>query len=164
MFGHALWRSLLLIALGVFLRSASSTQTNFTFEDTLSQIGMGYPFLFLLAWKPPKWQWIALAVILTGYWFAWALYPVPGPDFDYQRVGVPPDWQHHYTGFSRIGTRTTGQRFRPVVSESVPRSQPFMRIWRVPDIEFHSDTGHYAPGSGGRRWLGISAAYPDAEA
>src|SRR6478736_2358649 len=45
---HALWRSILLIFLGVFLRSTSSKQTNFTFEDTLSQIGMGYFFLFLL--------------------------------------------------------------------------------------------------------------------
>src|SRR5690348_11743794 len=43
LFAHALWRSLLLIALGVFLRSMSSQQTYFTFEDTLSQIGLGYP-------------------------------------------------------------------------------------------------------------------------
>ena len=28
-------------SLGVFLRSRTSEQTNFTFEDTLSQIGMG---------------------------------------------------------------------------------------------------------------------------
>src|SRR5690606_20466918 len=39
-FVHALWRSLVLIALGIFLRSMSSTQTNFTFEDTLTQIGL----------------------------------------------------------------------------------------------------------------------------
>jgi heparan-alpha-glucosaminide N-acetyltransferase len=38
---HAILRSLLLIALGVFLRSTHTTQTNFTFEDTLSQIGLG---------------------------------------------------------------------------------------------------------------------------
>ena len=48
-FAHAVWRSLILIALGVFLRSVGRQQTNFTFEDTLSQIGLGYPFLFLLA-------------------------------------------------------------------------------------------------------------------
>src|SRR6266446_2612543 len=99
LFAHALWRSLLLIALGVFLRSMHSTQTNYTFEDTLSQIGMGYPFLFLLGFRPPRWQWIALAVVLTGYWLAWALYPVPGPGFNWQAVGVPPDW-HHYSGFA----------------------------------------------------------------
>ena len=45
LFLHALWRSALLIWLGVFLRSMHSPQTNYTFEDTLSQIGMGYPIL-----------------------------------------------------------------------------------------------------------------------
>ena len=70
MFGHALWRALALVLLGVFLRSGNSTQTNFTFEDTLSQIGLGYPILFLLGFKPPRWQWGALAAILTGYWLA----------------------------------------------------------------------------------------------
>src|SRR5882757_964931 len=39
MFLHALWRSLALAALGIFLRSTGSPQTNFTFEDTLTQIG-----------------------------------------------------------------------------------------------------------------------------
>ena len=79
MFLHALWRSLLLVALGVFLRSTHATQTYYTFEDTLSQIGLGYPLLFLLAWRPPRWQWAALGVLLFGYWLAWALYPAqPG--------------------------------------------------------------------------------------
>src|SRR5213593_3928199 len=81
LFAHALWRSLLLIALGVFLRSMHSTQTYFTFEDTLTQIGLGYPLLFLLGFRPARWQWWALGVILFGYWLAWALYPVPGPGF-----------------------------------------------------------------------------------
>ncbi len=48
MTAHALWRSLILVFLGVFLRLTSSVQTNFTFEDTLSQIGLGYTFLFIL--------------------------------------------------------------------------------------------------------------------
>src|SRR5436190_9658724 len=58
-FAHAVWRSLILIALGVFLRSLGRHQTNFTFEDTLSQIGMGYPFLFLLATQSTRRLWIA---------------------------------------------------------------------------------------------------------
>ena len=45
---HAFWRAFLLIALGIFLRSAHSRHTNYTFEDTLTQIGLGYGFLFLL--------------------------------------------------------------------------------------------------------------------
>src|ERR1700731_1189409 len=56
---HTIWRSLLLIALGIFLRSLSSSQTYFTFEDTLTQIGLGYTFLFLLALRPVRDQWIA---------------------------------------------------------------------------------------------------------
>ncbi len=89
MTAHAVWRALLLIALGVFLRSIGRPHTYFTFEDTLSQIGLGYVPLFLLGFTKPKWQWLALAVILVGYWAAFALYPLPGPDFDYQKVVDP---------------------------------------------------------------------------
>ncbi len=32
----------ILVFLGIFLRSIGHHQTNFTFEDTLSQIGLGY--------------------------------------------------------------------------------------------------------------------------
>src|ERR1035437_175363 len=49
---HAAWRSLVLILLGVFLRSIGAHQTNWTFEDTLSQIGLGYVVLFLLGFRP----------------------------------------------------------------------------------------------------------------
>lgn len=77
----ALWRGFILVAMGIFLRSMHSKQTNFTFEDTLTQIGLGYPFLFLLARAKPKLQWIALAVILIGYWVAWAFYPLGDQPF-----------------------------------------------------------------------------------
>src|SRR5512135_2913196 len=39
---HAFWRALVLVLLGVFLRSVGQPETNWTFEDTLSQIGFGY--------------------------------------------------------------------------------------------------------------------------
>jgi heparan-alpha-glucosaminide N-acetyltransferase len=97
---HTIWRSFVLIALGIFLRSIGSGQTYFTFEDTLTQIGLGYTFAFLLAHCQPKWQWGALGVILFGYWLAWALYPAPGPNFNYAAVGVPADWHHNFTGFA----------------------------------------------------------------
>jgi heparan-alpha-glucosaminide N-acetyltransferase len=100
MFAHTLWRSFLLMALGIFLRSMYSPHTNFTFEDTLTQIGMGYPFLFLLAFLSPRKQWAALGVILGGYWLAWALYPAPGSGFDYAAMGVPPEWHNNFSGFA----------------------------------------------------------------
>jgi predicted acyltransferase len=99
MLAHAVWRSALLIFLGIFLRSLESTTTYWTFEDTLTQIGLGYTFLFLLAFAPLRSQVVVFTVILVGFWTAFALYPAPGPGFDYARVGVPADWPHLYTGF-----------------------------------------------------------------
>src|SRR5262245_46264522 len=81
MAAHAAWRALLLVVLGIFLRSGGRPQTNFTFEDTLTQIGLGYFPLFLLGLAAPRWQWLAFAGILAGYWVAFALYPLPGSDF-----------------------------------------------------------------------------------
>lgn len=100
MIRHAFWRAFVLIALGIGLRSVRHTQTYFTFEDTLTQIGLGYGFLFLLALRPVRDRWMAVALILFGYWAAFAAYPVPGPDFDWTAVGVPVDWPHHLKGFA----------------------------------------------------------------
>ncbi|MGP0063506.1 MAG: acyltransferase family protein [Isosphaeraceae bacterium] len=100
MTAHALWRSLILVALGIFLRSLHGDQTNFTFEDTLSQIGLGYTFLFVLAFFSSRVQWIALAVILIGYWSAFALYPAPGADFDYAAANVPRRFSEHPSRFA----------------------------------------------------------------
>jgi len=102
MTAHAFGRAIVLVFLGVFLRSIYSSQTNFTFEDTLSQIGLGYGLLFLLGFRPARDQWIALAVILVGYWALFAFYPLPGASFDYARVGVSADWLQKYglSGFA----------------------------------------------------------------
>lgn len=127
MFLHALWRSLVLILLGVFLRSMGHQMTNFTFEDTLSQIGFGYPILFLLGFRSPRWVWSALGVILFGYWLAWALYPAPGPGFDWQAVGVPADWPHHLSGFAAHWDKNSnlGQAFDVWFLNLFPRPKHF---------------------------------------
>ncbi|MBL8822510.1 MAG: DUF5009 domain-containing protein [Planctomycetia bacterium] len=78
---HAMWRSLILILLGVFLRSTHSSMTNWTFEDTLTQIGLGYFFLYLLGWQKTWVAVLAFFAIVIGYWGAWTLYPAAGPDF-----------------------------------------------------------------------------------
>jgi predicted acyltransferase len=124
---HTAWRALVLIALGIFLRSMNSPQTNFTFEDTLTQIGLGYVFLFLLGFRSPRFQWTALAVILFGYWLAWALYPAPGPGFNWQAVGVPANWTHFYTGFAAHWNKNSnlGQAFDLWFLNLFPRPKPF---------------------------------------
>ena len=100
MWFHALWRSLLLVLLGVFLRSTGRAMTNWTFEDTLSQIGLGYPFLFALGLVKSRTRWISLAVILAGYWLAFACFRLPYAGFDYSIVNVPKDWTNHFDGFA----------------------------------------------------------------
>jgi len=97
---HAFWRAVVLILLGVFLRSINRPLTYWTFEDTLSQIGLGYGVLFLLGMRSMRAQWASLGVILVGCWTAFALYPLPAPDFDYTKVGVPKDWPHLMSGFA----------------------------------------------------------------
>jgi predicted acyltransferase len=128
MFIHALWRALLLVLLGVFLRSVGHPETNWTFEDTLTQIGLGYPFLFLFGFCSSRVQWTTLGVILVGYWLAWALYPLPGPDFDYARVGVPADWSYHFQGFAAHWNRNSnlGAVFDRWFLNLFPRSTPFI--------------------------------------
>src|ERR1700748_1642221 len=128
MVAHAFWRALLLIALGIFLRSTHSSMTYFTFEDTLTQIGLGYPIAFLLAFARPRWQWTALGVILVGYWAAWAIYPAPGPHFNYGAVGVPGASHHNFTGFLSHWNKNSnlGQAFDVWFLNLFPREQPFV--------------------------------------
>jgi predicted acyltransferase len=127
MIGHAFRRALILVVLGIVLRSLGHPQTRFTFEDTLTQIGLGYGFLFLLGLRPRRDQWIALALILVAFWAAFALYPVPGPGFAWESVGVPADWPHLMTGFAAHWNK--GENFSAQFDRwflnLFPREEPF---------------------------------------
>lgn len=96
---HAVFRAAFLVAWGVIMRSFGTGRTNFTFEDTLSQIGLGYVPLFLLAHLQPRWWLVALGVVLVGYWAAFALYPLPPEGFDYAAVSAA-DPQFHHDGIA----------------------------------------------------------------
>jgi len=124
---HAIRRALILIFLGIFLRSQWSRQTYFTFEDTLTQIGLGYVFLFLLGFARVRTQVLTLLLILICFWAAFALYPAPGPLFDYARVGVPPIWTHNYTGFLSHWNKNSNLSwaFDVWFLNLFPREQPF---------------------------------------
>lgn len=125
MTGHALWRSLVLVLLGVFLRSGAFT--NWTFEDTLSQIGLGYPFLFVLGYCSDRTRNLTLTLLLAGYWLAWALYPLPPANFDYAHVYVPADWPHHFQGFAAHWNKHSnfGSAFDLWFLNLFPRPTPF---------------------------------------
>jgi predicted acyltransferase len=126
--GHTIRRSIILICLGIFLRSMNSNQTYFTFEDTLSQIGLGYTFLVLLGHYSQRVQIIALVAILVGYWLAFALYPLPGANFDYTIAGVPPNWEHNLHGFAAHWNKNTNLAwaFDRWFLNLFPREEPFL--------------------------------------
>lgn len=125
---HALWRSFLLIAIGIFLRSVGKPQTYFTFEDVLTQIGLGYPFLFALGFTKPRVQAMAAAAILLGYWALFALFPAPGPDYPWTAVGVPADWPYHLHGFAAHWDKNSNPaHFADVWFLNLfPREKPFL--------------------------------------
>ena len=126
MFGHALWRAALLVLLAVFLTSAWSTRTDWVFTNVLAQIGLGYPFLFLLAFAKPRTQWLAAFGILFAYWLAFALHPLPPPGFDWKAVGVPVDWPH-FSGFAAHWDKNANlaATFDRWFLNLLPRAAPF---------------------------------------
>ena len=88
---HVLVRSLILILLGIFLSSGGKPTTNFSFMNVLTQIGLGFPFLFLLRNRKLGIQLVAAVAILGGYWAWFACTPVV-PAATPQEIGLPEDW------------------------------------------------------------------------
>jgi predicted acyltransferase len=125
---HTIKRSIILILLGIFLRSLEAHQTYFTFEDTLTQIGMGYTFLVLLGFYSQRVQITALVVILVGYWLAFALYPLPGANFDYSTAGVTANWEHNLHGFAAHWNKNTNLAWATDrwFLNLFPRESPFL--------------------------------------
>ncbi len=125
---HAFTRALSLILLGLFLRSVNHPLTYFTFEDTLTQIGLGYGFLFLLGWQSARVQWLALGAILVAYWLAFALHPLPAADFDWTTAGVKQDWKHLLTGFAAHWNKNFNfaASFDQWFLNLFPREEPFV--------------------------------------
>ena len=89
---HALFRALVLVLLGVFLSSNGLDETNWTFVNVLSQIGLGYLFAYLIMTLGRRF-WIQLLMfilILAGYW-GWFYSYTPPADYDYAAVGASGD-------------------------------------------------------------------------
>lgn len=94
MFGHALWRGVVLAALGIFLISNSRRTTEWSFMNVLTQIGLGYPFLFLLWGRSLRVHVLAAVALLGGTWALYSFYPHAGvdPARGNPAVGVSAAW------------------------------------------------------------------------
>ncbi len=73
---HAWIRALILVLLGVFLQSMRKPETNWLFTNVLSQIGLGYGFLFFLVGREFRTQLITGAAVLVGYWLLMLIFPL----------------------------------------------------------------------------------------
>jgi heparan-alpha-glucosaminide N-acetyltransferase len=124
LFGHSLWRSLLLVLLAVFLTSAWSPRTEWIFPNVLAQIGLGYPFLFLIALTRPRTQAWTAAALLVGYGLLFALYPVPTAGVEPASPDTPlfTGWEAHWNK----GTNAAAAFDRWFLN-LFPRSEPFTR-------------------------------------
>ncbi len=91
---HAMWRSLVLVLLGVFIMMRSEPHSGLNFINVLAQIGLGYWFVFLMAERSLRTQAVVFIAILVGCWIWFYSYPLPSESFDYSSVGVPPGWHH----------------------------------------------------------------------
>jgi predicted acyltransferase len=94
LFVHAVWRSIVLVLLGVFLMSIGEPRSGLNFINVLAQIGLGYWFVFLMAERSIRAQALTFVAILVGCWLWFYLYPLPASSFDYASVGVPAGWHH----------------------------------------------------------------------
>ncbi len=89
---HVLFRSLVLILLGLFLSSIGKPTTNFTFMNVLTQIGLGYPVLFLLRNRHFAIQFLIGAAILGAYW-AWFAFTPAVPIENLKEHHLPENWK-----------------------------------------------------------------------
>jgi predicted acyltransferase len=122
--GHAASRAVALVLLGVFLRSLGSETTNWTLEDVVTQMGLGFVPLYLLWGRPRRVQAAALGAILLGYWLLFALWPLPKPDYDYAAV----DGVQYFQGFQAHWNKNAhpAHDFDVWLLNRFPRPTPFV--------------------------------------
>lgn len=120
---HAAWRALALIMLGVLLRSLGRGYINWTFEDTLTQIGLGYLPLFWIAQRGPRLQKGMYVTLLVAYAGAFVAYPAGG-----YGAGVPADWPHQMSGWAAHWNKNANLAwaFDTWFLNLFPRPKPFL--------------------------------------
>lgn len=131
MLAHAIWRSFVLIFLGIFLISNWSKSTEWSLMNVLTQIGLGYTFLFLL-WGRRTWVQALAAVLILGV--TWGLYVgFPDGTIDISQGapdrGVSAEWaQENLEGIPSAWQKNAnvGHTIDRVVLNWFPREEPFV--------------------------------------
>lgn len=138
-FMHVLQRSVILVLLGVFLSSDGRLHTNFTFVNVLTQIGLGYPIVWLLLHQGKILQLLAASAILGGYWYAFYRHAVPPAGIDPTTVRLPPDW-HLYDGIAAHWNKNTN--WAAWIDQSLLNYFPQYNKEGVPERFTHNPGGY----------------------
>lgn len=128
MFGHATVRAVVLCLLGVFLSSNGQAATEWSFMNVLSQIGLGYIFLFLMWQRPWQLQVAVVVAILVGTWAFYTRYPGP-PASVSSEVGVTEEWAaKHHQGIAPAWRKNAnaGHNLDVAMLNLLPRQKPFV--------------------------------------
>ncbi|QDS87772.1 hypothetical protein EC9_19540 [Rosistilla ulvae] len=123
---HALIRAVVLILLGVFLQSASRDATNWTFVNVLSQIGLGYFFVYLML--PLRWGWqvVAIGLILIGYGLFFKVYDLPA-NYDFNAVAATPETVFEGTWKPWSKNANIAHQVDLRLLNALPRDEEFLR-------------------------------------
>lgn len=89
---RALWRSFLLVVLGIFLISNNKPSTDFSFVNVLTQIGLGYLVVYAVAQSSRPLAPFVAAAILAAYWLLFAFWPIGSQELAAQ-LNLPIDRQ-----------------------------------------------------------------------
>lgn len=131
MFGHASSRGIVLALLGIFLISNGSSSTQWSLMNVLTQIGLGYPFLFLLWRRSLRFHVITAVTLLLGTWALYAFYPTSGidPAHGAPAAGVPATWaQQHLVNVPPAWHKNAnvGHAVDTWLLNQLPRREPFV--------------------------------------
>jgi predicted acyltransferase len=125
---HAVWRALGLICLGIFIRSLDRQMTLWTFDETLTQMGLAYLPVFALAFCGTRTRVVAFAAFIVLHWLIYALHPVIPPHADPTAWNVPSVWTHDFDGFFAHWNhnRNAGWAFDIWLLNHFPRTAPYV--------------------------------------
>ena len=125
---HALWRSIALVFIGIYIRSLDRDMTNWTFDETLTQTGLGYMLVFALAFCGAKTRILTCVALLVVHWLIFVLYPILPPHIDPSAFNVPEDWNLDFNGFFAHWNhnRNAGWAFDLWLLNHFPRLSPYV--------------------------------------
>ncbi len=127
---HTVGRSLILVFLGIFLISNGKLYPEWSLMNVLTQIGLAYPFLYVLSRRSFRTQVITVVAILIGTWLLYVLYPYAGIDLS---LGAPEfkmsaKWaQEHLTGLAPAWHKNAnvGHAIDLWLLNLLPQQEPF---------------------------------------